>query len=65
MSEPERRVVYVIEQTPKNTEDWKNFETFPEKDCAVRRMQFFRDTRLGLFWEFRLVQIEEVRTVME
>ncbi len=65
MSEPERRVSYLIEQTPKDRQDWGYVETWPDGDVAGRRIAVLRDTRLGLFWDFRLVQVDEVRTVIE
>ncbi len=65
MSEPERRVSYIIEQTPKDKRDWGYVETWPDRDVAGRRIAVLRDTRLGLFWDFRLVQVDEVRTVIE
>ena len=65
MSEPERRVSYLIEQTPKDKQDWGYVETWPNGDQAARRIATFRETNLGLFWDFRLVQVDEVRTVIE
>jgi hypothetical protein len=67
VSEPERRVSYLIEQTPKDKQDWGYMETWPDGDQAARRIAVLRETRLRLclFWDFRLVQVDEVRTVIE
>ncbi len=66
MSEPERRVLYLIEQTPKDRQEWGYVETWPDGDQAARRIAVLREpTRLGLFWDLRLVKIDEVSTVIE
>jgi hypothetical protein len=65
MSELQRRTSYIIEQTPKDKHDWGYVETYPDRDVAGRRIAVLRDTRLGLFWNFRLLQVYEVRTVIE
>jgi len=65
VSEPERRVSYLIEQTPKDRQEWGYVETWPDGDQAARRIAVLRETRLGLLWDFRLVQVDEVRTVVE
>jgi hypothetical protein len=65
VSEPQRRVSYLIEQTPKDRQDWGYVETWPDGDQAARRIAVFRETRLHLFWDFRLVKVDEVRTVIE
>jgi hypothetical protein len=66
VSEPERRVLYLIEQTPKDRQEWGYVETWPDGDQAARRIAVLREpTRLGLFWDLRLVKIDEVSTVIE
>jgi hypothetical protein len=62
--EPERRVSYFIEQTPKNKQDWEYVETWPDKDQAARRIAVLRETQAGSFWDFRLTQVDAVRTVI-
>jgi hypothetical protein len=66
VSEPERRVLYLIEQTLKDRQDWGYVETWPDKDQAARRIAMLREpTRLGLVWDLRLVKIDEGSTVIE
>ena len=65
MSEPERRVSYIIEQAPKGGDGWGHVETYHDKERAERRLAVFRETRLDMFWDFRVVQVDEVRTVIE
>jgi DUF1680 family protein len=65
VSESERRVSYLIEQTPKHKQEWGYVETWTDGDKAARRLAVFRETRLGLFWDFRLVQVDESRTVID
>jgi hypothetical protein len=65
MSEPVKRVSYIIEQTPKDKQDWGYVQTHYQVADATQKLSFLRSTRLDLFWDFRLVRVEETRTVIE
>lgn len=65
MSEPVKRVSYLIEETPKDQQEWRWLESHHYGDDATQRISFLRSTLYAASFDFRLVRVEETRTVIE
>jgi len=65
VSEPEQRVVYVLEETRKDAQEWRCVDRYTDCDYASQKLAVLRESRAGLYWDFRLVQVDEVRTVIK
>jgi hypothetical protein len=65
MSEPVKRVSYLIEETPKDKQEWRWLESHHDGADATQRISFLRSTLYAVSFDFRLVRVEETRTVIE
>jgi hypothetical protein len=65
MSDREKAVLYIIEESPKNQNDWSYVCSCQDGDGAAREIARWRKGKMSLSWDYRLVRVEQTRTVIE